>query len=256
MKKGNDKKNKKNRLFELNPSLSSPGDHNGGNSPKRSRKGYDPLVASDVSAGDNNPDKMEFTVVENVASQVTVAESPELGASSGLTSNRLSFINAQKKNRYSSSNHPPFIVHIESLDGNIGNVHPMRLGKALSGHYPAIQNIKRLGKNIIAVRFKREFSFDANDLAQSVNILPGNWVVYIPNYKIIRIGIVRGVDPSLSVEEIFQGLKWLDRPLEIRSIERLKFRDKNNDNELRISSSVKIEFVSNFLPEFISICKI
>jgi len=150
-------------------------------------------------------DKMDYTVVENVANQVTIIESQDLGTTSGLTNNRLSFINAQKKNRYSSSNHPPFIVHIESLDGNIGNVHPMRLGKALSGRYPSIQNIKRLGKNIIAIRFK--FSFDANDLAQSMNVIPDNWVAYIPNYKIIRVGIVRGVDPSLTVEEIFQGLK-------------------------------------------------
>jgi len=101
------------------------------------------------------------------------------------------------------------------------------------------------------VNFK--FSFDANNLPHSMNILPENWVAYIPNYKIIRSGIVRGVDPSLSVEEIFQGLKWMDRPLEIRSIERLKYRDIRNNNELKISSSVKIDFVSNLLPEFISI---
>jgi len=101
------------------------------------------------------------------------------------------------------------------------------------------------------VRFK--FSFDANDLAQSVNVIPDNWVAYIPNYKIIRVGIVRCVDPFLTVEEIFQGLKWLDRPVEIRSIERLKFKDKNKDNELRVSSSIKMEFVSSLLPEFISI---
>jgi len=45
----------------------------------------------------------------------------------------------------------------------------------------------------------------------------------------------------------------LDRSVEIRSIERLKFRDKNKDNELRVSSSIKMEFVSSLLPEFISI---
>jgi len=95
----------------------------------------------------------------------------------------LNFINAQKKNRYSSSNHPPYLIYIETLNGNIGNVHPMRLGKAFSVHFPAIQNIKRLGKNIIAVNFK--FSFDANNLAQSTDILSENWVAYISNYHII-----------------------------------------------------------------------
>jgi len=67
-----------------------------------------------------------------------------------------------------------------------------------------------------------------------------------------RSGIVREVDLSLSLEEIHKGIKFMDRPIEIKSISRLKFRGKNN-NELRDSFSVKIEFLSNFLPEFISI---
>jgi len=44
----------------------------------------------------------------------------------------------------------------------------------------------------------------------------------------------------------------MDRQLEIKSIIRLKYRDKNN-NKLKDSSTVRIEFVSNLLPEFISI---
>jgi len=38
MKKGNDKKNKKNRSFESNSDSLSPGDKKLGNSPKRSKK--------------------------------------------------------------------------------------------------------------------------------------------------------------------------------------------------------------------------
>jgi len=64
---------------------------------------------------------------------------------------------------------------------------------------------------------------------------------------------MRGVDPSLSLEETVQGIKWKDRSMEIRSIERLKYRDIRNNNELRESNTVKIDFVSNLLPEFISI---
>jgi len=122
----------------------------------------------------------------------------------------------------------------------------MRLGKLLADHFPAICNIRRL-----AVNFK--FSFDANKFVQSSDLLPENWVPYIPNYKIIRSGVVRGVDPTLTIEEIVQCIKWRDRPMEIRSIERMKYRDFRNNNELRESNSVKINFVSNLLPEFISI---
>jgi len=115
--------------------------------------------------------------------------------------------------------------HNKSTDGNIGNVHPMKLGKVLADHFSSIRNIKKLGKNIIVINFK--FSFDANQFAQSSNLLPENWISYIPNYKIIRTGIARGVDPSLSNDEILQSIKWRDRPLEIKSIERLKYRDNN-----------------------------
>jgi|GEM_PF-3730276 len=116
---------------------------------------------------------------------------------------------------------------------------------------PTIRSIRKLGRNIIAVNFK--YSFDANQFAQSNELLPSNWLTYIPNYKIIRTGVVRGVDPSLSSEKILQGIKWRDKPMEIKSIERLKYRDTRNNGELRDSTSVKIDFVSNLLPEYITI---
>jgi len=84
-------------------------------------------------------------------------------------------------------------------------------------------------------------------------MLPDNWIAYISNYKIVRSGIVRGVDLNLSIEEIYKGIKFMERPLEIKSITKLKYRDKNYNNELRDSSSIKIEFFSNLLLEFISI---
>jgi len=97
---------------------------------------------------------------------------------------------------------------------------------------------------------------NANQFVQSNNLLPNNWLTYIPNYKIYRTGIVKGVDVSLSIEEICQGIKWMDRPLEIKLITRLKFRDRNNNNDLKDSSTIKIEFLFNLFLEFLSIWSI
>jgi len=245
MKKGKDKKN---RSFESKSVSSSPGERKSGSSPKRCR-----TEASCSMDNDNLIDNstMDFASADNVVSHITIesASSP-IDGSSGAD-RRLNFINSQRNNRYSASNSKPFLVHIESADSNIGNVHPMRLGKVLADHFPTINNIRRLGKNIIAINFK--FHFDANNFVQSIDLLPDNWIPYIPNYKIMRSGVVRGVDPSLSKEEIMQGIKWRDRPMEIRAIERLKYRDSRNNNELRESNSVKIDFVTNLLPEYISI---
>jgi len=41
-----------------------------------------------------------------------------------------------------------------------------------------IINIRRLERNIIAIDFK--FSFDANDFVDRQNLLPTNWLAYIP----------------------------------------------------------------------------
>jgi len=60
------------------------------------------------------------------------------------------------------------------------------------------------------------------------------------------------VDIALSEDEIRQGVKFLDDNLEIRNITRLKYRDRTT-MELRDSQSVKFEFASNLLPEFLSI---
>jgi len=151
------------------------------------------------------------------------------------TRGRLEYIKSQRNNRYTSVICSPYL---ESIDGNIGNLHPMSLGKALAEVFPAITNIRRRDRNLIVINFK--FSFNANKFIQS-NVLPNNWMAYIPNYKIFRSGIVRGVDMALSLEEIHKGIKFMDRPVEIRSISKLKFKDKNNNNELTDSFSIKID---------------
>jgi len=161
---------------------------------------------------------MDCSILEKVASQITIGNSHFSPSLDKGNNSRLDFIKSQKKNRYTSSNYPPFLVHVDSMDGNIGNVHPMRLGKALADHFSSIRNIRKLGKNIVAINFK--FSFDANQFVQSNDLLPENWIAYIPNYKIIRTGIARGVDPTLSIQDILQGIKWKDRPLERNKIYR------------------------------------
>jgi len=174
MKKG---KEKKNRAIDSKSSPPSPSEKRNGNSPKRSRmeSNRPPTVEDDsINEGLSN---MDCTIVENVASQVTVSNTFSPSSVDRGINNRIEFINAQRDNRYTSSNHPPYLVHVESMDGNIGNVHPMRLGKTLIEHFPSIQSIKRLGRNIIVVNFK--FSFDANQFAQSCNLLPENLRKYI-----------------------------------------------------------------------------
>jgi len=57
---------------------------------------------------------------------------------------------------------------------------------------------------------------------------------------------------TLSEEEIHQGIVFPDNNIEIRFISRLKYWDRNT-MELKSSSTIKVEFVSNLLPEFMNI---
>ncbi|KYM94047.1 hypothetical protein ALC62_15338 [Cyphomyrmex costatus] len=66
-------------------------------------------------------------------------------------------------------------------------------------------------------------------------------------------GIVRGVLVDLNVDEIKEGITWPNNPLQINHIERLKFKDRFNNLELKDSSSIKIDFLSERLSEYIYI---
>jgi len=65
--------------------------------------------------------------MDNVVNQVIIEHEMDSAPPISEPNNRLDFINSQKSNKY-SSNCPPYLVHVESLKGNIGNFHPMGLG--------------------------------------------------------------------------------------------------------------------------------
>jgi len=240
---------KKSRPTEEGEGRSPPKSNLTGNSPKRSKR---EAIGRELKESRAQEEAMlpSEVVMEDVINQVTIELEMDSAPLVNEPNNRLDLIKSQKSNKYSSSNCPPYLVHVESFEGNISNFHPMSLGKVLADSFPAIINIKRRGKNLIVINFK--FSFNANEFVLSKN-LPDNWITYIPNYKIVSSTIVRGVDLNLSIDDINKGLKFMDRPIAIKSITRLKYRDKNYNNELRDSTSIKIEFLSNLLPEFISI---
>jgi len=113
MKRGKDKKN---RSFDSKSSSSSPNGKRTGNSPKRCRtEGNHPSTVVDNTINDNLP-SMDCSILDNVASQVTIVNTLSSSSLDRGNNSRLEFINSQKKNRYTSSNHPPFLVHVESTE--------------------------------------------------------------------------------------------------------------------------------------------
>jgi len=190
----------------------------------------------------------------NVQSEVTVDTEPSMEIEP-IMSKREKFINSQLSNKYSRFNTAPFSVLVESLStdndaySNIGNLHFMKIGKMLNGKFKSITSIKRRGRSCININFSSYA--EANKLTESKNLFHHNCKIYIPNFKIYRTGVIRDVEKSLSNDEIIQGITWPDSEAKIINIERLKFKDKNG--LLQNSSSIKMVFESNLIPEYLYI---
>lgn len=100
-----------------------------------------------------------------------------------------------------------------------------------------IIKFKRIGKKLVSITFK---SCEAANhfMNGKANLLKG-WVFYIPNYKVFRTAVVRGVNPNYSTQKIFEGISWSGEPINVAKIERLKFKDRDSNN-LIVSSSIKL----------------
>lgn len=120
--------------------------------------------------------------------------------------NKIQFVNNPKKNdsRYDLSDTGPFVVYVESVDKNIGNLHAMSIGKLIFRSDPSISNaimsIDKNGRNRIKISFRTYVS--ANKFLSSSFLASNNLEAYIPQFLIRRRGVVRSVDLDISEEEL------------------------------------------------------
>ncbi|XP_012525615.3 uncharacterized protein LOC105830672 [Monomorium pharaonis] len=192
------------------------------------------------------------------------------GMGNTTKSARNTFIKSQLSNQYSNGSLGPFIVHIESTqegeDQNIENLHPMSIGQMLYKKskeanykhiYNNVLNIIRKGRNLMSIEFKT--SEEANNFIDKKELIPKNWTVYIPNFKIYRIGVIRNVSQDITDDEFVEGLEWPNNQqnrIKINKVERLMYMDKQHNNVLKPSTTVKIIFESSLLPEFLYLYKV
>jgi len=114
----------KNDSNEMKSHLCSPRNKFIGSSSKRSKREAKSLETHHTDKG-NKYCEIEGLNIDNVTNQVTVetmASAPFLN----IGTQRIDFINSQK-NRYSSINFVFFLIHVESVDDNIGNLHSVSL---------------------------------------------------------------------------------------------------------------------------------
>lgn len=158
--------------------------------------------------------------------------------------------------RYSYLDLPPFVVIVEKNDNlenaekNLGNLHPMSIGRILNNNsIMGVENITRKGKNRLGIEFKKYTS--ANEFLCHDVVKRNNWKVNIPVSLVTAKGIVRGIEKSISMDELIK------ETVTERNILAARRLNKKVQTELGIeyvpSETVVITFQGKILPKYIKL---
>jgi len=167
-------------------------------------------------------------------------------------------INADKnkKTLYSSSDQPPYIVHVYSNNNNedplIGSMHPLLISRTLSKiAYSEIKEIKKIGRGKILVEMTSAKT--ANNLVQNSNLMKENLIAFIPTYRTIRTGIVKDIPQHFDESNL---LEFFDSPFKVIEVKRLNRRTKI-DGEIKYipSRTVCLKFAGQILPKYVFLCR-
>ena len=164
-------------------------------------------------------------------------------------------------NKFGLSDPGPFLVILESITENVGNLHPMAIGKLLLQQHKEldnfIQSISNAGRNRIKITFKS--AYHANILLNSKIIEQKQMKAFIPQYLTKRVGIIRGVDLSLTDDEIKNLIAPLSgQDFSVLEATRMNRRviDDNKEITYKPTGTVRISFKGQRLPTCVSLCKV
>ena len=225
-------------------------------------------INNNVNAGFKNPSN----ILSSHSSQTREREQVPL-TTSGTSGHHISNNSPEKENVsnkpvvdikdsiYGLSDVGPFIIILESIDNNLGNLHPMAVGKLILEKHRELNNfidsIATAGRNKIRITFKS--AYHANMLLKSAVLKEKNMKAYIPQYLTRRIGVIRNVDFSLTNEEIKAMISPLyGQHFSVIDVQRLNRRIIKEDKsaDYKPTSSVKITFKGQILPSKIELCKV
>lgn len=160
--------------------------------------------------------------------------------------------------RYDMSDMGPYVVYLESLDKNIGNLHAMTIGKLIfrnqSPIASSILNLEKSGKNRIKLTF-RTFS-SANNFLDSDFLKNNNLEAYIPQFLTRRMGVIRAIDLDISNEELQNFIQPISgntfKILEVRRLNR-KIISESGLVSFTPTTSVLVTFKGQLLPDRITL---
>ena len=133
---------------------------------------------------------------------------------------------------------------------NLGNLHPLQIGKKIAPLTNQLQKINKLGKDKIQLTFNNYIH--ANEFVEKAKSKLAEWYTYIPDYKVHRRIVVYDIPKELSIDDIKQGIDEHESNPEVLEIERLMKYNKENGN-LTPTNAIKLAIKGDSLPQSITI---
>lgn len=148
----------------------------------------------------------------------------------------------------------PYYVYIQHKDKNIGNLHPMAIGKVLYENInlpkATIEDISKMGSNRIKVILKT--ISDINNLIANPVLNEQGYIIYVPRHLTQCRGVIRGVYSQLSEDYL---LRNMESKSIVKHCKRMQRKIINNEGqvEIRPTETVVVTFEGNKLPSHIYI---
>lgn len=155
-------------------------------------------------------------------------------------------------NLYNDHHSGPYMVFVESISDNhnLGSLHPMSLGRLFyENKIPNIKQILRKGRNRVQINFTSNKA--ANNFLLNPLLTEKHLKAYIPSSCVNRVGVIRGVDRTLSEKDI---LTYIESSVPVISVQRMNRRSSHDGiTEYIPTGTVKVVFECQILPQHVSI---
>lgn len=159
-------------------------------------------------------------------------------------------MNAAKVTKYTAESKPPYVVDIwdasEDAEGNshnLGNLHIQKLGMKFRGYMKSLLHTKKVGIDKVALTFKTYN--DANHLIDNITTINPNWRAGVPVYKSFKVGMLLGVDPDLTDQEVEEGLQVYKNEIGeevVQPTKAVRIKKKSADNTVQNATAIKVYY--------------
>ncbi|KAL5239738.1 hypothetical protein ACI65C_007148 [Semiaphis heraclei] len=142
---------------------------------------------------------------------------------------------------------PLHLIISSTVNQNIGNLHPVKLGKLFISNFKGVTNVMPIGSQRVKISF--DSIINANACLCSPWLQVNNYSATIPSSLIYSLGVIR-LDPCISDDDFREGLECCYEVVEFRRI------NIKRENILVPTKLVEIKFLSPKLPDNLNLASV